>query len=160
MTELARPDHNPKAPWRTVDVGAVESDRDSFLARLAQLGAADDVVESVRVNWDDPEWIERDQVVALPDDALRAELAAIEREYHEGTHTEEDDAAAELVAFDAAASEILGENVAVVVAWVHDDQQPPKRAQTIEALESQRAKPRTTLLDACAAVITAAEHGE
>lgn len=154
---LPRKSYNPKAPHRRVATGDVTSPREAFAARLRILGAADDVVESVLDNWDDPEWTQRDAVVALPDDALRAELEAIEREYHEGTHTEEEDADRERTELEAAAAEILHESVPVVRSWLDADEQPPARAYAVEALEAQRSEPRKGVLDACAKVIAEAE---
>lgn len=140
--------------------GEVQTSKAAFLERLRQLGAAHDVVASVDENWDDPEWVERDQVVALADEALRAELDAIEREYHEGTHTEEEDAALARSAVEAAADAIMDEHHATVIAWVRDDDDPPLRAAAVEHREAQREHPRPSVLEACAEVIAAAEAGE
>ena len=105
---LPRKPYNPKAPHRRVQTGDVQSQRDAFVQRLTILGAAPDVIDAVRENWDDPEWVERDQVVAMDDTALRAELDGIEREYHEGTHTEEEDEIAARLALEQAAAELAG----------------------------------------------------
>lgn len=154
---LPRKTYNPKAPHRRVSAGDVTSQRDAFVHRLTILGAAPDVLEAVVDNWDDPEWVERDTVVAMDDAALTAELAGIEREYHEGTHTEDEDAAAARAALDAAAAEVIHESVPVVNAWVDDDQDPPARAFAVEAAEATRAEPRKGVLDHVAKVIAAAE---
>lgn len=159
-TTLPRKPYNPKAPHRRVPTGDVTSQRDAFVNRLAILGAAPDVLEAVRDNWDDPEWVERDSVVALGDEALRAELVAIEQEYHEGTHTEEEDDAAARAALEQAAAEILHESVPVIVEWIKADPDTPARAFAIEAAEAAQGSPRTTLLDACAKVIADAEGGD
>lgn len=151
--KLPRKSYNPKAPHRRVQLASVVSQRDAFAERLRQLGAADDVVASVLENWDDPDWVERDQVVSLSDDALRAELEAIEREYHEGTHDEADDAAAARSEVEQQAEGIIDEPWQVVVAWVRDDTDPPARASAIEVLEAQRPKPRPSVLDACSEAI-------
>jgi hypothetical protein len=155
---LPRKTYNPKAPHRRVPSGDVQSQRDAFVHRLTILGAAPDVLEAVRDNWNDPEWVERDQVVAMDDVALAAELAGIEREYHEGTHTEEeDDDLAARLALEQAAAEQLHETVPVVNNWVDDDDDPPARAFAVEAAEAARPEPRKGILDHAAKVIAAAE---
>lgn len=156
MTQLPRKPYNPKAPHRRVQTHDVTSAKDAFVERLRILGAAPDVLATVTENWDDPEWVERDDVMALGDEALRAELAAIETEYHEGTVTEEEDELAARQALEAQAAEMLPEPVPVVTRWVESDPEPPARAYAVEALEAQAAKPRTTLLAAVAVII--AEH--
>lgn len=150
-----RRDHDPFAPHYSVPLTEVEPARESFVERLRQLGAEPDVLESVAANWDDPEWTERDQVVALSDEALRAELAAIEAEHAEHTTTEDEAAEQQRLALEQAAAEIVHENAAVVIAWVNDDDQPPARANAIEALEAKATRPRKTVLEACAAAIEA-----
>lgn len=157
---LHPPAHDPRAPHARVQSGDVASAKDAFLDRLRELGAADDVVASVDANWDDPEWVERPLVVAMADDDLRAELAAIEREYHEGTTTEEEDALAERAAVEADAAAVIDEHHATVAAWVRDDPAPPARAVAMEHLEAQREHPRPSVLEACAEIIAEAEAGE
>jgi hypothetical protein len=154
---LPRKTYNPKAPHRRVQTGDVTSQRDAFVQRLTILGAAPDVLEAVRDNWDDPEWVERDQVVAMDDVALAAELAGIEQEYHDGTHTEEEDDMAARLALEQAAAEILHETVPVVNDWVDGDDAPPARAFAVEAAEAARPEPRKGILDHAAKVIAAAE---
>ena len=154
---LPRKPYNPKAPHRRVSAGDVTSQREAFVHRLQILGAEPDVLDAVRENWDDPEWVERDTVVAMDDAALAAELAGIEREYHEGTHTEEEDAVAAREALHAAAAEIIHESVPVVKAWVDDDTEPPARAYAVEAAEATRPEPRKGVLDHVAKVISDAE---
>lgn len=148
--------HNPKAPKVRRTMTDVQSPRDQFLDRLRQLGAAADVVDAVRDNWDDPEWDNRDHVVALSDEALRLELAAIEREHYEGTHTEDEEADELRQALEAKAAEILPEPVQVVTLWVDEDPEPPARAVAVEALEARARRPRKGVLAHVAAVI--AEH--
>lgn len=154
---LPRKPYNPKAPHRRVQTGDVQSQRDAFVQRLTILGAAPDVIDAVRENWDDPEWVERDQVVAMDDTALRAELDGIEREYHEGTHTEEEDEIAARLALEQAAAEQVHESVPIVNAWVDADDDPPARAFAIDAAEAARPEPRKGVLDHVAKVIAAAE---
>ena len=159
MTTENRRAHDPFAPHATVPITDVVDQRTAFVDRLRELGAAPDVVQSVHDNWHDPEWHERDAVVAMDDEALRAELAAIEREYadHTTDDTEQDE---QRQALETAAAEIMAEPAPVVIAWVEADAQPPARATAIEALEAQRPRPRSTVLAACAAALEAAEGGE
>lgn len=115
--------HNPKTPWpaRSRQAPDRQHPRDAFVDRLRRLGAADDVLDAVANGWDDLEWEDRDEWVAMSDEALAAELASIEREHWEGTHDEDDEAAEQLAALLAQAEVIVAEVVAVVTAWVDGD---------------------------------------
>ena len=142
--------HNPKMPWprRTPAPALTEHPRDAFADRLRRLGAPDDLVEQTREAWDDPEWQNRDDIVGLSDDALRAEIVEIVREHHEGTHTEDEDAEALHQVLLAQAREVIRAPIHEVIAWVveHPTKQAGRAAAVAEA-EGEEAKPRTTLLE-------------
>ena len=97
---------NPKAPWprHTDPRRDMQTGVDAFARRLELLGAAPDVVATMRANWDDPDWplAERERLLGLSDVSLRAELEAIEAEYRHGTLTVEDEAALAAAALEAA----------------------------------------------------------
>ena len=140
---------NPKAPWprHTDPRRDMQTGVDAFARRLELLGAAPDVVATMRANWDDPEWplAERERLLGLSDVSLRAELEAIEAEYRHGTLTVEDEAALAAAALEAAAGEVIAEAVPVVLEWVAGD---PSRAAAALAVETARDRPRSTLVAA------------
>jgi len=142
--------HNPKAPWprRTPPAPQTQHPRDAFAERLRQLGAPPDLVDGTVASWDDPEWAERDEIVGLSDEALRAEIVAIVREHHEGTHTEEEDELAHHRVLVAQAREVVGAVIHDVMEWVneHPTQAKARAAAAAEA-EAEQANPRSTLLE-------------
>lgn len=148
--------HNPKAPWprRHDPQPDRQHPRDAFANRLRLLGAADDVVADVVAQWDDDTWSDEDRaaLVAMSDEALRAELDSIEREHYEGTHTEDEEAAERYAAAVALAEQVIGENVRTVIEWVDAEEVTdlPEvrllRALAVLELEQASEKPRTTLI--------------
>lgn len=147
--------YNPKAPWprRTRPAPEMASPMEAFLARLVQLGAQPDVVDAVREGWDPDEMA---TTMALSDVALAKELASIEREFYEGTHTEAEEAEEMRAKTVALATAMLAEPVAVVNEWVGDD---PELAALVRELEMARAKPRKGVLGYMEAIMNGADDG-
>lgn len=142
--------HNPKSPWprRTQPAPQTQSARDVFAERLRQLGAPADLVEQTLASWNDPEWQDRDEIVGLSDVALAAEIAAIVREHHEGTHTEEEDELARHRVLVAQATEVIQGVIHDVMEWVNEHPGKAKaRAAAAAEAESEQERPRSTLLE-------------
>lgn len=134
----------------------VANPRDEFLDRLRILGATDDEIEGVRVNWDqlDDDWTEarRNELRVAPDNILIAHLQEIRGEYFDHTTTEEEAAEirrdrlySEAV---AEATDRMGGTVKALVEWVlqgEDDEHVVARAAAVYDLEAD-GQNRTTLL--------------
>lgn len=141
-----------------VSQGEVRSPLEQFVARLRDLGAQPDEVQTVVDHWDDldpdndpdPEaWTRarRAQLAAMGDAELSGLLAQSRAEYTDGTTTQEDaDEAAHTAALEQAIAEAqgrIGANVQSVLAWVADD---PVRAEAVVRLEvAPEGANRTTL---------------
>lgn len=143
---MTRPAHNPKAPYRRRrrrQTGIAEvSPRDQFVGRLEALGADREIIEQTIAAWDDPSWTNRDQIVALDDNALRGEIEAIFAEHE--FHTTDPD--------DVSEGGVPDGTVAEIVEWIGGD---PGRAEAALSAERGREKPRAGVVSIAESIIGA-----
>ena len=143
-------------------VGEVRGHREEVLERFRQLGATDEELAVVTVEWDDLTGAERDELRFAGDHELTAALERARTEHYEGTHTEDEEAAerAEL-AYRAAvveAGERIGGNVDSVLAWVAGD--VDKARAVLETEPPLDAGGRKTLIEPLVELVNAAAHDE
>lgn len=133
---------------------------DTFLNRLAALGADPSQLADVVANWDNFDGgytrADRDALVRSSDAELRAKLRQIDEEYELGTRTEEETAlermTAAVTAAEVEASDLMSLPVPRLVDWVGVDR---ARAMAVSNLErGPDGGQRKTLLDAVDRVIS------
>lgn len=136
----------PREPRTARTMRDVLPTLDQFVERLRLLGASPSTIDVVRERWeptDDADREDRDQVLLLCDDDLRALILEVEEEHRISTTTEEEEAAARFTAkveqlndYAADADEWVKGNVQSVLDVVGDD---PVAAAAALLAETTRA---------------------
>lgn len=136
---------------------------ETFLGRLAALGADASQLADVVANWDNFEdggytRADRDALVRSSDAELRAKLRQIDEEYEVGTRTEDEVSLERIeravIAAESDASDVMSLPVPKLIEWVGGDR---VRAMAVSNLErGPEGGARKTLLEAVDRVISGA----
>lgn len=145
-----------QGPVRRPAVSERQSTLDTFIERLADLGATDDELLAVRASWPSASAEEREYARHVTDVELTHELRRVRGEYVEHTQIDGGGSGSDGATDDGSPPPSLPEDVRRVVdvlEWVNND---PERAAVALDVEWARDASRVTLIEQLEGIIGAA----